>query len=182
MKKNQVFFAGALLAVAAFGQSGDPFAEERFRQKTGRYTPAEEARQNALRSTKVKNAATEAPSCCRYIKGSLGNESVDPASNEARFRIRYGRSTPAAEAREKAGVQEAALLVRKCVELGKCTLMRADRVETNTVRATAGDPGRAARFQAKIGRDLPGEEANVRPLLASRTPVACKHECCMKGL
>ncbi len=50
-----VLFAGAMLASACFATPNDPLAEERFKMKTGRYTPVEEARRQALDKQKTEN-------------------------------------------------------------------------------------------------------------------------------
>jgi hypothetical protein len=54
MTTVMVFIAGAMFLSTAFGN--DSGFEERYRMKTGRYTPAEEARREAARI-----AAKEAP-------------------------------------------------------------------------------------------------------------------------
>src|SRR5262249_50862369 len=59
----------------------------------------------------------------------------------------YGRTSPVAEVRAQAAVEEAALGVQKCVELGKCSSMRANRAVPKTAAVTPGDPGRVARYE-----------------------------------
>ena len=62
-----VFFTAAMLASMAFGADRDPFQEERFKAKTGRYTLAEETRRQAL--AQLSNTRTEEcikPNCCRH--------------------------------------------------------------------------------------------------------------------
>jgi hypothetical protein len=69
MKSAVVFLAGALLISTAFGS--DPFAEERFKAKYGRYPAAEEARREgaktAAKAQKVRDsraATCDMPACC----------------------------------------------------------------------------------------------------------------------
>ena len=49
---SKIIIAGALLTSMSFAQQGDPFHEERFKAKFGRYSQAEEARRKSI-STKA---------------------------------------------------------------------------------------------------------------------------------
>ena len=48
MKTPRFFLTGVVFAIAASAASNDQLAEERYRMKYGRYTPAEEARREAV--------------------------------------------------------------------------------------------------------------------------------------
>jgi hypothetical protein len=104
MRTIILFVAGAMSLSTTFGS--DPGSEERFKMKTGRYTPAEEARSEkaslAAKQAKVKPAMScEKNECCTRT-GQLVAKSAttlgDPGA-EARFQTKFGRSSPAAEAR-----------------------------------------------------------------------------------
>jgi hypothetical protein len=45
---SKIVIAGALLASMSFAQQGDPFREDRFKTKFGRYSQAEEARRKSI--------------------------------------------------------------------------------------------------------------------------------------
>lgn len=57
-----VLFTGAMLSSAAFSSDGDPYREERFKAKFGRYTAIEEARRAAL----VQQTRTSAKECAKH--------------------------------------------------------------------------------------------------------------------
>jgi hypothetical protein len=98
MKTVMVFVAGAMFLSTAFGN--DPGFEERYRMKTGRYTPAEEARRLA-RAKPVMNCAEHG--CCtnheEQAAGAKSDVTLGDASAETRFRMKFGRSSPAEESR-----------------------------------------------------------------------------------
>src|SRR4051794_463994 len=87
---------------------GDPAAEERFRMKYGRYTPAEESRREAVRIAANEGRTAHVLSCVKHGCCTSQKEAVivakseatagDPGA-EARFRMKYGRSSPAQESR-----------------------------------------------------------------------------------
>ena len=178
MRRTIVLLTGAMLSLTAFGGSTDTSAEERYRMKYGRYTPAEEARQKTQREAQAKiAAAVEVATCCRYMNASLQNAGVADTFVESHFRIKYGRSTPAAEARERAAAEETATHVRRCEELGKCTLMRADARAAASSALAVGESWREAWFRAKYGRSLPVKTEEPK-LFASADRMGCEHECC----
>ena len=106
MKSVVVFLAGALFVSTAI--ASDPYAEERFKAKYGRYTPAEEARREALKkAAKAQNAAPSSelaicdmPDCCGSTKAMAKTE-VSNADTyaEALFRAKFGRPSPMKETR-----------------------------------------------------------------------------------
>ena len=106
--------AGAMSFSTAFGQ-GDPGFEERFKMKTGRYSPAEEARrEKAGLAAKQANAKLvticDKHGCCTRTEQAVAKSATtlgDPGA-EARFRMKYGRSSPAEEARIAAAKRPAA--------------------------------------------------------------------------
>ena len=68
-----VLFAGVLLASTGFSAS-DPFAEMRFKMKTGRNTPAEEARLKAVAQVNETGKMECAGHvCCRKAKAAATN-------------------------------------------------------------------------------------------------------------
>jgi hypothetical protein len=177
MRRTIVLFIGAILSLTAFG-SNDPFAEERYRMKYGRYTPAEEARQKAPGEDQAKTgAAVELATCCRYMDVSLQNAGVSETFVESHFRIKYGRSTPAAEARRKAEAEERAAHVRRCEEIGKCASMQVAGRSADTSAPRPGEYWMQAWFRTKYGRSLPVETKEPR-VFASADRSSCEHECC----
>jgi hypothetical protein len=99
-----VFCAGVLLASMAFGAQGDPFREERFKAKTGRYTQAEEARR--LTVSGKSNATAEKCSdqvCCRHQDGASPKQSEAQSFFDAWSRAKYGRNIR--EAQDRTEVQ-----------------------------------------------------------------------------
>jgi hypothetical protein len=178
MRTTIVLLTGAVLSLTLFGGSADSSAEERYRMKYGRYTPAEEVRQKAQREAQA-NAATaaEVATCCRYMNASLQNARVADTFVESHFRIKYGQGTPAAEARQRAAAEETAAHVRRCEELGKCTLMPADARAAASSAPLVGESWREAWFRAKYGRSLPVKTEEPE-LLASADRMSCENECC----
>jgi hypothetical protein len=177
MRTTIVLLTGAMLSLTAFG-SNDPFAEERYRMKYGRYTPAEEARQKTVREARAKTAAAvEVAMCCRYMNGSHQNVAVSDTFTETHFRTKYGRSTPAAEARQRAAAEETAAHVRRCEEIGKCALMQAGARGAETSAPAAPESWMQAWFRTKYGRSLPVQTGEPK-LFASADRTSCEHECC----
>ena len=104
MKTMILILAGALSLSTVYGS--DPFFEERLKMKTGRYSPAEEARrENArLAATQAKakvGMSCDKHGCCTRTEQASARPAAtlgDPGAEE-RFKMKYGRSTPAEEAR-----------------------------------------------------------------------------------
>ena len=106
--------AGAMSLSTAFGQ-GDPGFEERFKMKTGRSTPAEEARREKARLAAKQAKAKPVMSCDKHGCCTRTEEAVakstatlgDPGFQE-RYKMKNGRYTPAEEARIAAAKRPAA--------------------------------------------------------------------------
>lgn len=63
MKPAMWLMAGTMFLSTVFG--ADPFAEERYRMKTGRYTAAEEARREAVKKVQAaKSSGCGMHQCC----------------------------------------------------------------------------------------------------------------------
>ena len=115
MKIFVFVIAGALFVSAALAV--DPFAEERFKAKYGRYTPAEEARREAAknahraaakaqRPSATETAMCDMPNCCKRDKTARAEVSTADTYTDALFRAKYGRPSPVkgvrvAEAKQK---------------------------------------------------------------------------------
>ena len=63
---SKIVIAGALLASMSFAQQGDPFREERFKAKFGRYSQAEEARRKSTSEKATPGGTCADASCCRH--------------------------------------------------------------------------------------------------------------------
>ena len=186
MKTSIVIFAGAFLAFAGGSGSAavankmdcanptccrpaqekapataDPAAEERFRMKFGRSTPAEEARQKAAQEEYTKNMRDCAEHGCRMAHEKTVTVAATPATAdpgaEERFRMKFGRSTPAEEARLKTAREVYAKNMRNCADHGCGSMAHEKTVTAAATRATA-DPGAEDRFRMKFGRNTPAEE------------------------
>ena len=104
MKTIILFVAAAMSLSTAFGS--DPGFEERFKMKTGRYTPAEEARREkasiAARQAQTKPVMNcDKHECCTRTEQLVAESTTtlgDPGA-EARFQTKFGRISPAEEAR-----------------------------------------------------------------------------------
>ncbi len=98
-----VLMAGAIMASASFASANDGLAEERYKMKSGRYTPSEESRRMALKQ-KAESGAMECVGCCRHgaAASSQRHESLSPARAEQVFRAKWGRYTRQEEARQSA--------------------------------------------------------------------------------
>ena len=115
MKSLVFLIAGALFVSTAFGS--DPYAEERFKAKYGRYTPAEETRREAAKKAQATTAKSdhpqaqmcEIPNCCkRETKAATAKVSTADTHAEALFRAKYGRPSPMKEARIAEAKRQAA--------------------------------------------------------------------------
>jgi len=121
--------AGVMSLSTAFGK-GDPGFEERFKMKTGRNTPAEESRRQIASLAAKQAKAKPAMSCDKHGCRTRTDQAVaksaitlgDPGA-EARFRMKYGRSSPAEEARiaaAKRTANEPTLLASAHICEGDC--------------------------------------------------------------
>ena len=63
---SKVVIAAALLASMSFAQQGDPFREERFKAKFGRYSQAEEARRKSISEKAISGEKCADRECCRH--------------------------------------------------------------------------------------------------------------------
>jgi hypothetical protein len=100
---SNIVIAGALLASMSFAQHGDPFREERFKAKFGRYSQAEEARQNAINGKAVSEKKCADHECWRHQHTATGNVGVNslfqaklghPVNNQPRPRVQANTTTP----------------------------------------------------------------------------------------
>jgi hypothetical protein len=97
-----VFCAGVVLASMAFGAQGDPFQEERFKAKTGRYTQAEEARRlTAAAKSDVRTEKCMDQECCRHQDGASQKQTDAQAFFDAWSRAKYGRNIREAQDRSE---------------------------------------------------------------------------------
>ena len=99
-----ILVAGAVFVSTAFGS--DPYAEERFKAKYGRYTQAEEARREAAKNARTaaiekgksqaaETAICDMPNCCKREKKARKTEvSTAETYAEALFHSKYGRPSP----------------------------------------------------------------------------------------
>lgn len=100
-----LLFAGAMSSSAMLASTNDQWAEERMKAKTGRYSPAEEARREArARESEDQDQTCKKQSCCRHQHASAKNKR---SSNSADTLLasKLGRGTPAvseSSAHEKA--------------------------------------------------------------------------------
>jgi hypothetical protein len=99
MKILVVFIAGAMFLSTGF--ASDPGSEARFKMKTGRYTPGEEARREAS-GTAAKEATGKSAmncdlhGCCPHSDRAVAKTAVssgDPGS-DARFQLKFGQHSP----------------------------------------------------------------------------------------
>lgn len=187
MKTAKVFLSGVVFAFVAFAASSDQLAEERYRMKYGRYTPAEEARRKAVADKRKDAAEYVGQACCRNMPHDTAL-TVKPSANEAWFRAKFGRSTPAYEAEKRAVEVQVVAHVAKCKELGRCPLPLVTKsVDTTTVARNLTET--EARLQMKYGRTFGTEErrnaaptaTEERPLLAVTEHSPCTEACCKKG-
>jgi hypothetical protein len=76
---SKIFIAGALLASMSFAQQGDPFREERFKAKFGRYSQAEEARRKSIGEKAISDEKCADRECCRH-QHATQNVQASPVS------------------------------------------------------------------------------------------------------
>ena len=166
--------AGILTASAGIAGVNDQMAEERYRAKYGRYSPAEERRQHASEEARGNTAIRcERKGCCHAapqdtaaVQNMPDTRAVSDAAE--RFVAKWGRNPLEAEpSRVMAGSGVTAATVPS--------------YSANDRRVHAGDA--AARLEAKTGRtaQLPpaATQARVRNTeLLAQASVTCEHECC----
>ena len=150
--------AGAMLASAAHANSADPMADERFRAKYGRYTPAEETRRHAVEQAKQEANSCE-HGCCEQTPGSKADTASKAEENQ--WATEYVR----------------AKLGRTAENLTSSTVAR------NRVPVTRNDG--AERLNAKLGITPEGvfphpqqPKANTQQLLAAVRAMMCEMPCC----
>jgi hypothetical protein len=164
-----ILFTAAILTYTASGAVNDSGAEERFRMKYGRNTPAGEARARAV--SKVSPNCQQG--CCQHMNNEFtinlpagGND----AGAEERFRAKWGRNTPSSEAAASAAH-------------AKTT------VPTDLLAARNNDSGAEERFRMKFGRNTPFEERRQaiarsattdRVMVAAADRAACDPDCCAR--
>ena len=178
MKSTIILLTGIVVGATAFAAT-DAMAEERYRIKYGRYTPAEEAR----RATRTEVSQDTAGACCR-THPSIAAVMTDAPGQEARFAAKYGRLTPQAEARKRRSDAGLAAHVKECVEIGQCSRMHG----ATAVKAVApsGQTDADLRLRAKYGQTAPTHvrqdaSSQERQLIASTQTGGCEHECCKHG-
>ena len=158
MKTMIAVLAGTMLTSAAFAAAGDSFAEERFRIKYGRPSPAAEARQSQA-TNHMK--CMENGRCQHMSHGTAAVATASAPSNDAaeRFRAKYGR-LPGAEVRSTE--------TRLAADRGARAVVAQNQIDNNE-----------ARFRAKFGRSTPVREKlqGEELLLASTTPMTCEMAC-----
>ena len=142
--------------------SGAPSRAEFERAKYGRYTTA------AARPIQMEQPAI--PDCCRSLQAHELNAGV----SEERNRVKYGRYSPAKEARVKIAAAKLVIHGQKCLVLDRCPLP-ADA--TSTVAAVSGD---RARMLAKFGRVF-GVKATPAAVTGPVHLEPCEHACCQAG-
>ncbi|MFN0104673.1 MAG: hypothetical protein ACKV2U_21615 [Bryobacteraceae bacterium] len=115
MKTTMVLFVATMFASMTMATAGVPLAEEQYRAKYGRYTPAYEARLKSAPAAKTPIGTENAvPDCCRSLQArdQRANGVGNAILTEERNRVKYGRYSPAKEAQVKAALVE---LVLSCV-------------------------------------------------------------------
>lgn len=86
-----VAIAATMFATVA-AKANDNWAEERYKAKTGRYTPAEEARRaSAARKANPKAQACAEHSCCRRAADSHNERTVGSIQTRELLRAKLGR-------------------------------------------------------------------------------------------
>jgi hypothetical protein len=176
MKTGMIILTGAMLSFTAFAWQSDPMAEERYKLKHGRYTSAEELRQKALKEARGRAPEeSHVAACCRKINAALKNSGRETFADE-RFRAKYGRSAPATEAHEAREAEVAAAHISKCVELGKCSMKRAEAIS----KPAPKESWRESWLRAKYGRSTP-VKTDEPHVFASANHAGCEHECCKQA-
>jgi hypothetical protein len=89
-----VMLAAAMLVSVSLSADGDPLREERFKAKTGRYTPAEEARRQAL------TARCSDHECCRHKHVAAQQATAATNWKNLWFQSKWGRSIRMDELRQ----------------------------------------------------------------------------------
>ena len=169
-----VLMAAALTVSAGLAGVTDQMAEERYRAKYGRYTPAEETRRQAsLEARKNTPASCDRDACCHAapakaaLRGNVVNTAT--ASDVAeRFRAKWGRNP--------SGMEPARAAADPAVSAATEASYSAQNTSVYISDA-------AARFQAKTGRTTqtnaaPAQVETRRAELLAQASFACQHECC----
>ena len=106
---SKIVIAGTLLASLSFAQKGDPFREERFKAKFGRYSQAEEARRKFISEKAISEEKCADRECCRHqhvaphLQASAASAKKEVTSNEnqafldAWSKAKFGRVIRTAE-------------------------------------------------------------------------------------
>ena len=182
MKTAIVLFAGVMTASAAFAGINHEMAEERYRAKYGRNTPAEEARKRSNITDTTKNLMQD---CCWAMHGAAASSSPvlsNGSAHEAHFRAKYGRSTPREEMRQKAETKEIALHMKKCAAVGQCPRVHGLTAQTSTGLATPAPNDVELRLRAKYGRSAAiqaRQAVNEQPRQVAVVDLNhCEHGCC----
>ena len=136
-------FVGAIFAAAGLAQPNSAWREQWFKAKYGRYTPMEEARQNAERVNAAFRAETTPQTAPRVETATQAN-----SWREQWFKTKFGRYTPMEEARQRAEQASAAFRA-------ETTPRAAPRTQT----VTPSNSWREQWFKTKFGRYSPMEEA-----------------------
>jgi hypothetical protein len=169
-----VLIAAALTVSAGLAGVTDQMAEERYRAKYGRYTPAEEKRpQSSLEARKNTPVSCDRDACCHAApaKAALTGKVVKTttASDVAeRFRAKWGRNPSGMEPSRAAADPAVSAATEASYSAQNTSVYINDA---------------AARFQAKTGRTT---QINTAPTqvetrgaeLLAQASFACEHECC----
>jgi hypothetical protein len=169
-----LLLAGILTASAGVAGINHQMAEERYRAKYGRYSPAEERRQHASEGARRNTAigcATEG--CCRVASQdtAAGQNHTDTrtlSDAAERFIAKWGRKPFESK-------------TSRVMDASSVTAATAPSYSANDRSVHGGDA--AARLQAKTGRtaQLPPDttQARVRDSeLLAQASVTYEHECC----
>ena len=160
----------ALAAVAiAFGGADDRLAEERYKAKYGRYSPAEEARRKEAKKTLI--AACE--------RNAAGKPAAIETAAEARLKAKYGTTfgkTPALEPPET---------IMTCgdtpePEVHNCTghaCCRHGAAKPAAVE-TAADARHKAKYGTTFGRTKPATAVEETVMTCGDTASPANHDCC----
>lgn len=95
-----LLFVGAMSTSALLATTNGQWAEERMKAKMGRYSPAEEARREAItRMSSAHDEACNMQSCCRHQHASAQANQTGASSKAAGTLLasKWGRTTPATE-------------------------------------------------------------------------------------
>ena len=168
--------AGILTASAGVAGIKDQMAEERYRAKYGRYSPAEEKRQHASEEARRNTSiGCETEGCCHAasqdttaIQNLTDTRAVSDAAE--RFVAKWGRNPFESKP-------------SRVIDASRVTAATAPSYSAGNRSVHGGDA--AARLQAKTGRtaQLPPAttQAWVRDTeLLAQASVTCEHECCAR--